>query len=515
MKTLIQTHSVFRKDLRVLLAHLFWAFVIQAALMAGIPPLARALSGLNMLEFFATQPLAEWFPKLQIAINILIALIAAGYWRAEERAGGHEPFLLRLPASPARIWGEKAAAGLTIVALSVIVQIAWYSVFLIIGTDIWGADDNIFAYMAMVSLFAYLIGLPFSYKLKQTIGVILCGVTATYAMMWLLSYSETPELFFAVASGLLIAFYIVLWIAWGGRARWSPALSKPGHGFKILLWKQWREQRWLAFAVIALAVLAVIFPFLFDGTNSQKADWSSLFALASVVLSLMAGVSTYNHAEKDGLRNVMYHHPIPLSHIYWSRFLFGFILAAAAAGVFSFYFITFFVHEGGQLIISEEQLRQMPIKPSFPLFNNELISLFMLSFLGGLIPFVCGALTTHAIKSPIYAFFESIPAILLVAAMLVYLQILPLAPVATLAGWMGGRENWGFIPPVPWLTFLLIAVLALAGWRAATDRGLLTGSAIHRQLYYGRLLLFSLAIVFIYANVGWRDLAYLIAGSGA
>src|SRR5690606_16589914 len=113
-------YPLYKKDFMILLKMTLAALALQIVLMYIIPELNKA--GQEFWRPYILRQLTVFIPKLQIAINVLIALTASVYWLAEERAGQHILFLKRLSASRHRIWGEKLFAGVSIITLSILIQ---------------------------------------------------------------------------------------------------------------------------------------------------------------------------------------------------------------------------------------------------------------------------------------------------------------------------------------------------------------------------------------------------------
>jgi len=203
---------------------------------------------------------------------------------------------------------------------------------------------------------------------------------------------------------------------------------------------------------------------------------------------------------------MIYHHPISRSELYWIKFLTGFVIACIPA-------LTIAVSLGPHILngIIESAPREMRSisGQSLSLFIQQGGAIFTLLFMLGLLPFFCAALITHSIQNPIYAFLESIPALAGVLCVFAYLQFL-MYNLLHVIRWYDPRP---FILPLPvfsWSLFLLLVGLALAGWRAATDRRLLTGTILARQISVARLFFFTLATVTILVKTGWKDLLYLV-----
>ncbi|RJP21685.1 MAG: hypothetical protein C4527_23055 [Candidatus Omnitrophota bacterium] len=176
--------AIFRKDVKLLSGQAIAALAVQAALMILVPVLISLLQLMNGNQPASVTPYKWWFPQMQIAISVIIAFIAAAYWSAEERDGGHDRFLQRLPVSRMRIRREKTAAGLCIVLAVSLIQLAWYWIFYLWGVSLWDAGDPVFTYLFALSIIAYFVGLSLSSVLPNAIAVIIIGVAILFLGSW-------------------------------------------------------------------------------------------------------------------------------------------------------------------------------------------------------------------------------------------------------------------------------------------------------------------------------------------
>ncbi|RJP22987.1 MAG: hypothetical protein C4527_21290 [Candidatus Omnitrophota bacterium] len=253
-----------------------------------------------------------------------------------------------------------------------------------------------------------------------------------------------------------------------------------------------------------LALILFFCSVLFSVQPHPETGLGILLSVAAVILSATIGICTYNSREKDGIHCFLYHYPILRSELYWSKFLCGLILACLPAIVL--------VISVSVLLL--EQTHFSPTDSIFHMLKNQRSSLHFILFMVGLLPYCCGVLFTHAIRHPIYALLESIPGLALAFSLYFFLQFYPLTQILQAYVYQIGAHDKviQILPVFSWILFLLLAGLALAGWRAATDRNLLIGSILYRQLYISRLYLFVVAVTVILVKVGWVDLFYLITG---
>ncbi|MGC9326994.1 MAG: hypothetical protein ACP5I1_05130 [Candidatus Hinthialibacter sp.] len=500
----ISTHPIFRKDFFILFKLMLTALIVQGMIMFLYPPFVRMMnSSLN--------PIYDWFPPVQQAIAVLVGLIAAGYWYAEERAGNHLGFLLRLPASSRRIWGEKTAAAIAMLAVFLTLQTVWCLIIYIDSASFRSASGILFLIsIFMISLFAYGVGLPLSRYLKQTISVIFVGIAAVVflgtllfmlysllteyikeALHWEKSGAFDYDFFFFFMSIMVVAVFLIV-----GLFLMRQSFNKPRTAFDHLattFFAQNRLYQYLAFGTLIVGMLRIVFiheRIITPGLNL-------LAILACAIISILIGVNTYSNDEKHGLRNVLYHHPASLSSIYWSRWTCGFILAMIPA-----------------FCILDSGLLDSGLLTSHGYFvsnlNTNPLLTFVNLFLIGLLPFACAAFITHAIRNTLYAVFESVAAIVIVIFICMASNIYPFFffPHAILSN----PFNQTFLNYLSWLLAAMLIGFALAGWRAATDRELLTGETLYRQIYIGRLFIFLLAALLIVFKTGWKDLLYLATG---
>lgn len=494
-----QTYPIFRKDFEILIKLTIATLAIQAAIQILYPVFEQ-------IRNLPHRNVDEWLPRVQVAISVLAGLIAAGYWYAEEREGNHLLFLRRLPASARRIWGEKTAAGLGALAALLAIQTVWSLLIYSREKGFWGIEGIKFLLTILsFSLLAYVVGLPLSRYLKQTISVVLTGIPVVVFLCFcffliqttieksLSSYSlkamnlteRNPDAiflpWFASIAILILAIYFYAILRQSLFAKPRTRIDR----LSAVFFQQNRLNQYLTLGVLAL----LLFRFAIIGHDFVSEEAKGLVVLICAIVSIAVGVRTYTTEEKHGLRNVLYYHPVSLSHHYWTRWFCGACLTSIPIlCVISYLFV-------GNIAGTPD---------GQPILHPVMILLYGL--FAGLIPFACAALVTHAARNPLYAFFES------VAAMFVL--------VLFFFGWYWSELIFriDLVSKIigEWQPIMLIIALplglALAGWRAATDREFLTGGEAYRQIYIGRLFFFLLAFLLIVFKTGWKDLFFLVTG---
>ena len=484
----IQSYAIFQKDFKLLSRHAASALMVQALIMALVPLLYSYLNSTG-IHIFVDWNINKWFHKVQIAITCLIALIAAAHFMAEERSGNNVLLLKRLPVSWMRIFSEKLAAGFSIVIAVCLIQLIWFLVTLLFGIKLWEAENKIFAYMLSISIFAYIIGVMISSKVKQTITVLLNGmlivVISTIMAQQYASQNKIDAYYF------FPVFLLVLAIPFGigmGILKLRHTLHSNIRFRTDQLIRLQLKQNWLYLLLGALFFIVAIIGF---AVSSEEIVSSSI--AGSVILSIFIGISTYKNNEKHGQQNVLYYQPISLSEIFWTKWLSGFALALMPALCITFSLIGMNNPHG--------------------INNSNELGIFLLLPLIGLGPFACAALFTHAIRNTLYAFLECIPAFIIASFIFYYLQFSAYPIIAKAALFSGvGYDLYDMIPRIPGILIALFTGFVLAAWRTATDRSVLTGTTLYRQLYVGRIFFFMLAVVVIIFKIGWDDMFYLLTG---
>lgn len=485
--TTFAAYPVFRKDFRLLFKFMLAALAMQAfiTILIELGPADSLLYGLD---------LPDWFPKLQIAVSVIIGLVAAGYFFAEEHEGGNIRFLCRLAAPRKRILTEKIAAGFCIVLTIIICQFLWaIPGEKITGIRFWQTVDIPAICKAMIAgtLIGYLIGLPLSFTLRRTISVVLVGICIEGGIFWLIYRSGQGVvpvirflLFVLLGSCLPIAALV-----WSRVAAGRKPVSFPPHGSATwqLIRKQGREKivlHALIAVVVAVALLSII------GTLDISYDTCGFLMLITLVLSTMLGISTYCREEKAGISCVLYHHPASLNRIFWAKFCHGLVGALVLDFAFTALILETYVEDVG-----------------FSWSGATFVALL------ALLPYCCGVLFTHTFALPLYATMAGIFSVPALGVGVYYLLFSQVDLVANITS-----EYTGYLSHVhPPLVFLITGLI-LAAWRTATDRALLTAPTTHRLVYVMRLFVSVFAVVTIIEKTGWRDLLYLVTninlGSG-
>ncbi|HOE11156.1 MAG TPA: hypothetical protein PLQ35_12515 [bacterium] len=507
----LDAYPVYRKDLRVLAKQAVAALLLQLILMIIVPVLISIPSVYNSLFDIVRHfkpwemGLRDWFPKVQIAISAVIALAAAAQWSVEERAGQHDRFLRRLAASRKRIWGEKAAAGLTIVLGVVVLQHLWQAIALTFGCELWDPQEYVGLYIFIVATTAYLVGLPLSCIFNQAMGVVLVGLGIEFSGLWLrmsLGRHWASIRWPIVLIVLLLIVVPAISVLPTSRNRVSTLLaglirSKRENRSKIqaIVDKQVRENILLYGIALVLAVCG----FVMIPDSPLSGGYEIILVMAMILHSAVLGVCVYNADDKDAVRCVLYHHPISRSTLFWTKFLTSLVPALL-------------------LSISISAM----IRGPRPLGADIVAAI--ISVTACLLPFFCGLLTTYAFRNPFYAALGA--ALVTIGAGLFVTQLIFPAqfsfdgptkliseyissrPVARVH--MGPRSPDFSLFRFAYPLFLLVFGLVLAAWVAVRDRTVFAEGTFYRLVYMTRLLLFVIAVTLILTRVGWLDLFYLI-----
>ena len=504
---MLQAVPVFRKDLRLLSKQMLAALAFQGLLMVVIPLLAKSSFG-GLIDFPRLPHISQWFPKIQLCISAVIALVAAAQWSVEERITRNVLFLQRLAASRLRVWGEKALAAAAILTAIVLLQCLWYAAAQIAGLKIWDPPYEAVSYIVAVTVTAYLIGLPLSCRLNHSINVILIGLAIELVAVWLYAFvirAHWEELGFYIlllaVLGLptLAAIMLVRMRRSELMNRYVPRefqLEAGQSGVLALTRKQvWENATLYAVVLVILALLGMLLLLVSRHTTTVD-DASFLTPMAvAAMLSVILGTTTYSEADKQGIRCMLYHYPIPRTAIFWTKFV---------QGLFGAFLLSLL------LILLTARFNSRAL--SF--LTREVWTSTAWVVLITLVPYCCGVLVTHGFKRSLYAVMAALPVVILVFVVISYLESLPMGFEAMCASYIGGVEPASVLsslaPRFPWTPFLIVVGLALAGWRAATSPAVLSGSSAYRQIVVIRLLLFVLAVVVLVTKTGLRNLFFLI-----
>ncbi len=279
----INQFAIFRKDFKIIGQHTLAALGFQFFLIALMSTITR-FSTDQFLPSFQNMSMDQWFPKLQIAITSLVALVAAAYWSVEERAEGNDIFLKRLPVSRPQLWCEKTVAGLSIIVFLIAIQ---YAINIIIynlfGIMIWHWDDPVFSLLCTHAFLAYPVGLFLSCFIRQSIGVIVGGIVILLALLW---GAAIPTLIILGLAGFVYFIYSYRYQL--------ERVSEFDRRFWVLLVMQLREMGWFIILSIPLILATVFFAVHFD----QSPVFRFSLCTAAVLFSMAIGVSTYHSSEQ-------------------------------------------------------------------------------------------------------------------------------------------------------------------------------------------------------------------------
>lgn len=524
MNTLMQRYGIFTKDIKILLWMMLVVFGIQFLVMFLLPPLFFILNQLDIIRFGI--PFKYWFPKVQVSMSIILALIAAGHWWAEERGGGTTDFLYRLPISKMQLWVEKTLAGFTCIVIVIFIQCLWYALLCYFGyyffINIDGPLDEFFYILFNVTVYAFIVGLPISYRIDHTIGVIVIGLAMFMPGVWIASMIQDGSLIdmkdqslLGMINGLsyfmsvlpmllLICMPILLYIYYSWKyTKPNPKNSKP---FWVLVQKQYREMRGYFIAAVLLLILSIVSIF------SSSLLITGIMWCTIMVASLLTGIATYTNEEKGGLNSLLYHHPIPLTHVYWSKILPSLGIAIVLAAAFVITFLAILFTDDNSIAKYFYFKKPSDVSSIYPLTLMEFyLPVCMLMFFTGLLPFAVGVLMSHIVPNTVYAFIESVPFVIGATVCFIYLQFADEGYVLEMMMNLSEQKVMP-IPTVPLVVILLSLLLMLAAWRTATDRRLLTSSILQRQFYVARLYLLVIALTILAFKVGYWDTLYLVTG---
>lgn len=516
---MMNEYSLFLKDTRILTRHMLAALGIQlvVALFVWIGlPVMRDFPFLTDRMGSASLMAWEWVPKLQLAINCLVALIAAGFFMAEERAGNHDRFLYRLPIRVTRFYAEKLSAGLGVLAAAFVIQAMWVWVGSLLGARIWLPGEWSLPSLLIIPFCAYGIGVAFSLHLKQTIGVIVAGLLLVYGCMAVITGTlNSNEVNLAVWN---LAILPVLALGCLGLSlalkRWR-ARIRPIEPISLatpLFFKAQKAQQWILWGGIGLVVASVgiVMMCLAVPPRAAMQEWKpwilmgSCVSILALLLSFLNGIVSYSGEEKGGVRHMIYHHPISLHRWFWKKYAYGAVLNMLPA---------FCMAALGSVLFLAGRHDVTSAVMNTP---SQRLSLFLWIFVFSYIPYCSSMLATHFVKSPVYAFFEAgVFAVGVYIAFGVYQFSMTVPPMMYLdqVRWEPGLLNRvSLLPVLPWYLVLCLLGLAWAAWRMATDRHVLTGRTSTRHLAGLRMYLFVHAFVYIVMHIGWRDLWYLATG---
>ena len=492
---MISHYGVFRKDSKVLFEHAASALIIQILIIIIASVSIRYDSFSIIANLFSLRSIEarEWLPKLQLTITVIIALICAGYYHAEEKAGNNHKFLSRLPVSHSRIFIEKFTAGFLTISIVIALQLSAYLLCEFCGLLTWENHNQLLIYLILFPLCAYLIGIAISLHVQQTIGVILGGSAIVFGMIIIYPVPDIILKEFSVIHALPVLAIVLLSLSFF--VYHLQHSSQPIRGLILepsFLKKTQKTQNTIAFYSL-LFLLFFILSLLFV-TEKPGSKFYTFFVYAFAALCLILGITSYNPVEKKGLHCVLFYHPISLRTIYWEKLLYTLFLGSIPAFGFS---IAYILVTGMNLA-------------------SPLIFEFLAQFTGALLGCVVGMVCTQLIHSQVYAFIEAIP----LAFFLIIFNIAYHSEFITGSYFFEFYRNNQNYPSVGvFYTFsilyneiLLIAGLSLIGLAITTDRSVLTGTVLYRHFCIGRLLVLLLCVIYIFIHLGFFDLFYLMTG---
>jgi len=490
---------VFWKDIRSLLKPLAVFLILQAAYVVGC--------GLVWWYFERSWPpvsaIGEIVVLTAIAFGQIYGLVAAGYVFAEEAEAGTDVFLSRLPASRARITAEKLAAGLAVLVLLWLVQAAFHVVALPFG-GLWsggpspvGIIEELMSWITSPATVAltmlgyyfgsYLVGVLVSLVTKQPLVIVVVG----YAI-------ETVVYGFAMA-GVDDALFITWDMAWLNLILFAPLIlvplliAMPGSRFRIpgaasllslgsapiggLVWKSITENSALQMLSLVFLLGALVVPLDVD---------PSLVTGSALLLLVALGTASYSPVEKHGLDCLLYQHPVPRNHLFWTK---------TGAAVIPILAVTV-----GTLVFWS---RQAP---------PDVVT--VLAYTG--FAYAGAVLMTLTFERPVVALLAAVS--LVVMSLLTPLLLIEfMADVANVDITTAGVLVLLRPPGVPRsevvVTFLGLAIPATllatgclwVAWRMATNAAVLTGSPGYRLRYFASRYSVIVAATYVVTLLSWRE----------
>jgi ABC-type transport system involved in multi-copper enzyme maturation permease subunit len=490
---------VFRKDLRSLMKPLAAFLVLQAIYVVG---------ALFVIRYFERSwppisAVGEIVVLSAISFGQIFGLVAAGYVFAEESTAGTDLFLGRLPASRARITAEKVAAGLAVLALLWAVQAAYHVMALPFG-GLWsggpspvGILEELMSWITSpatvaVTLLVYCFG-------SYLVGVLVSLVTHQTLVIVVVGYALETIVFGFAMMGVDDALFITWDMAWLNLIVYAPLIlvplfvAMPGSRFRIpgaasllsprhapiggLVWKSITENS-------ALQMLALVFLL---GAFLAPLDVDLGLVTGGALLLLVAlGTASYSPVEKQGIDCVLYQHPVPRHHLFWSK------TGAAVAPLLA---VT-----AGTLVFWSRQA------------SPEVLT--VLAYSG--FAYACAVLMTLTFERPVIALLAAVSVV--VTSLLIPLLLIEfMATVAdvdiTTAGVSVLHRPSG-VPGgeavVTILRLVIPAALLAAGslwiaWRMANSAEVLTGTPRYRLRYFASRYSVIVAVTFVVTLLSWRE----------
>ena len=457
---------VFRKDLRALLRPLLWFVALRLVYVPTV-----------MLVFFGREQTVRELPEiLRVTgwmFGQLFALVAVAHLQAEERAAGTLVFLRRLPASRARIYGEKALAGLAALALLWILEAAVQggarAAVGVLGGDL-SQETSLpgdMGILAAVTITSYLVGVPLSLVARQAVVVVLVGCALWWTGFGLLLSAQSPVLignlgWLAVVVLPILAAVVVLGVLPDRRLRLPAVASSFARRFG-LLWKGLAENGVLT--LLSLLFLAVAWA----APPSLDALW---IQAGAIILVTSLGAAAYGPTEKHGLHSVLYQHPVPRGRLFWSKAAVALVplLAISAATA---------------------------LRWSFPGPTPILLVLAFVTY-----AYACALLLSLAIERQSTAALGAQCVVTMTA--LVPLGLTELFRSGTGFPW---DERVEALARASTPGFIILAVgCMLAGWWLAGNRSFLTSSTRRRAAWAGGALSLLLLLATVAGTLAWRTI---------
>lgn len=543
----LREYPVYRKDLLLLGKALLGILALQVFLILAFQLFSLFLEG-KVIPWHQT---ANALGSMQLIFNPLFALAAAGYCSAEEKAQGTDLFLNRLPVPRKRVYREKLAAGFTSLVALFICQWLLHLIASVFGAPIWASGQGVGFVILALTLGSYLIGLPISLLVKQTLTVILLGAgVELLGFVTFVSLARGMNYRTSSLLWLVIIFCIPVLIGlfserlrsggWLSHARMAPTR------FGTLLWKSMREN---------LILYLLTTPVIFLCIMPTPSDWLLGLAIVGGVLLAVLGINTYSPLEKEGTLCMLYHHPLPRRNIFLAKIAPNLLCALVLTTALALAIQQSAVHHfrlgtptlavsgwriptdlvtlvSGLVLGAGLILAAVFRRPQYILVTVTLTVLAILGctiarpdaqaynylpftplLLCGLSIYICGVLMSLAFKRPIYALLTALGATGFTYGVVLYLIV----PASRLHDFIRNANAWpkeAFNDTLGallfWPMLVLFVGLLASAWRTATDRAALTGTEYIRPLYGIRLFCFVLAVTVILTTTGWGDLVYLL-----
>lgn len=477
---MLNAYPIFKKDFRQLMIFLVGALAVETVIV--------------WLWFHhSNYPYYSGFPHFQAIYCVVIVMTFAGYWWAEERAGGNDQFLLRLPVDIRRIYDEKI---LSVLAAYCILLATQFLLLLSLENGTGGilggrSLSEILALWLSCAVSAYMIGLVLSRWMNHALYVVAYGCVIHFAGWGLIAMVRRQgleSLFNSMSTSFLTLFIVICGMC---IAIWYSTTNTRASQICFPL-DRYRRQC-AAFSMISLAMLSImIVAKVFIESSDIKDMAIGVCASVACILTVLLGTTIYDPAEKQGTLHLLYHHPISRSTVYWTR------VAWSLPVLFLNWLIILGSFDNAQ-----------------PRITSTILAA---SLVFAVLPFFASLVATHAFRRPLFATLAVIAGATLTFAVLnlhfskIDAITRAIAKNSLLREMRAERFDIATTPEVLLVTILLAVGFSLSGWRCATDRTLLAGSDFNRVVYVCRLLLFVVALTLLIFCTGYRDLLFLITG---